>query len=73
MIESVNWKYYRLPLAGLGRRCFYVRIDEQEEIAETREPPETEWEREDVYFGEVYFNGAGVPCTEAEAQAAASA
>lgn len=67
----MSWTYSRLPLAGPGRRCFYARIDEAAEIAETCEPPETGWEREDVWFGEIWFNGAGVPCSESEALAAA--
>lgn len=68
MIEPMNWQYFRLGQAGPVDH-YFVRIDEDECIAEVREPNETEWERHDAYFAEVTYNGQGDPCSEAEALA----
>jgi hypothetical protein len=68
MIQTVNWKYYKVAQGGPAP-FFFARIDEDEEIAEVRELNEAEWERHDVWFGEIHFNGRGAPCSEAEALA----
>jgi hypothetical protein len=67
----MTWRYYKLPVAGGGH--FFVRIDEEQEIAEWREVGSSRWVRQDAYFGEVYFNGQGSPCLAAEALAAVPA
>lgn len=67
MMGGMDWQYYKLSRRG---GYFYVRVDEDQEIAETREENDTEWERQDAYFGEVVLNGQGWPCGEAEALAA---
>lgn len=48
---------------------YFVRIDEDEVIAEVRDANETEWERYDAYCGEVTQSGQAEPCSEAEALA----
>lgn len=68
MIEPVSWKYFKVAQGGPVPH-FFVRIDEAEEIAEVREVDGTEWERWDVWFGEIHFNGRGASCSEAEALA----
>lgn len=65
MFAAMAWKYYKLPLTR--GRYFYVRIDEDQYIAETRDEDEPERERIDAYFAEVTYNGQGSPCSEAEA------
>lgn len=71
MIQTVTWRYFKLPIAGGGH--FFVRIDDEQVIAEIRDPDQSEWQRHDAYFGEVTYNGQGSPCDEAEALAPASA
>lgn len=68
MIGSMNWRYFKLGQAGPVDH-FFVRIDEEEMIAEVRDANGTEWERQDAYFAEVTYNGQGDPCSEAEALA----
>jgi hypothetical protein len=67
MIEPMQWQYFKIGLAGGGH--YFVRIDDEELIAETRDANETGWERNDAYFAEVTYNGQGDPCSEAEALA----
>jgi len=67
----MTWRYYKLPVAGGGH--FFVRIDEEREMAEWCEADSSRWVRQDAYFGEVYVNGQGSPCLATEALAAVPA
>lgn len=72
MIDVVSWQYFKLGQGGPADH-FFVRINDDELIAEVREAGEPEWERQDAWFAEVTYNGRGAPCTEAEALATVSA
>lgn len=62
------WSYYAFSEAGGGTG--YVRIDEDNETAESFDDLTLKWERQDVWFDEVTLNGGGVWGSEEEALAA---